>query len=163
MKSGLTIGFLLIGLSPTFAQTYKPPQVPSAGDAYVPYQVVVDGFFVLDVSLDGDGTIQKIDSLRDPGAMIGAAKTSVRSWKFRPASKDGKVTPSRMTVSFLYRPRITLTWGFRRAFLQSCPSQTPRMATCPLAFCRLRTRNIRSIASLGAPWWFRLQWMARAT
>src|ERR1700730_5190769 len=106
MKRGLVIGFfLLMGLSrPTSAQrTYKPPEVASAGDAYVPYQVVVDGLFVLDVSLDGDGTIQKIDALRDPGAMIGAAKTSVRSWKFHPASNEGKVA-SRMTVSFLYRP-----------------------------------------------------------
>jgi hypothetical protein len=106
MKRGLVIGFfLLMVLSrPTSAQTYKPPEVASAGDVYVPYQVVVDGLFVLDVFLDGDGTIQKIYALRDPGAMIGAARTSVRGWKFRPASKDGKVAPSRMTVSFLYRP-----------------------------------------------------------
>jgi TonB family protein len=105
MKSGLAIGFLLIALSrPTFAQqTYKAPEVASAGDAYVPYQVVVDGLFVLDVSLGDDGTIQKIDSLRDPGAMVGAAKACVRSWKFHPATNDGKVA-SRMTVSFLYRP-----------------------------------------------------------
>jgi TonB family protein len=122
MKSGLAIGFLLIGLSPTFAQqTYKPPEVASAGDAYVPYQVVVDGLFVLDVFLDGDGTIQKIDALRDPGAMIGAAKTSVRSWKFRPASKEGKVTPSRMTVSFLYRPPNYTNLGVPKGFSPVLP------------------------------------------
>jgi TonB family protein len=107
MKRGLIIGFLLLmGLSrPTFAQqTYKPPEVASAGDVYVPYQVVVDGLFVLDVSLDTDGTIEKIEALKDPGAMIGAASKSVSGWKFHPASKDGKAAPSRMTVSFLYRP-----------------------------------------------------------
>ncbi len=113
MKSGLAIGFLLIGLSwPTFAQTYKAPEVASAGDAYVPYQVVVDGLFVLDVSVGDDGTIQKIDSLRDPGAMVGSAKTSVRSWKFHPASNEGKVA-SRMTVSFLYRPPNYTNLGVR--------------------------------------------------
>src|SRR5580704_8364759 len=107
MKRVLAIGFfLLMGLSrPIFAQqTYKPPEVASAADVYVPYQVVVDGLFVLDVSLDGDGTIQKIDALRDPGAMIGAAKTSVSGWKFHPASQECNAAPSRMTVSFLYRP-----------------------------------------------------------
>ena len=107
MKRGLIIGFfLLMGLSrPTFAQqTYKPPEVASAGNVYVPYQVVVDGLFVLDVFLDADAAIQKLDGLRDPGAMIGGAKTPVRGWKFRPASQDGKAVPSRMTVSFLYRP-----------------------------------------------------------
>jgi TonB family protein len=107
MKRSLVIGFfLLMGLSrPTSAQqTYKPPEAASAGDVYVSYQIVVDGLFVLDVSIDDDGTIQKVDALRDPGAMLGAAKTSVRSWKFQPASKEGKSAPSRMTVSFVYRP-----------------------------------------------------------
>jgi TonB family protein len=107
MKRGLVIGFfLLMGLSrPTSAQqSYKPPELASAGDVYVPYQVVVDGLFVLDVSLDDDGTMQKIDALRDPGAMLGAAKTSVHRWTFKPASKEGKSVPSRMTVSFVYRP-----------------------------------------------------------
>jgi TonB family protein len=107
MKKGLAIGFFLsvILSRPGPAQElYKPPEVATAGDVYVPYQVVVDGLFVLDVSLDADGTIQKIYALRDPGAMIGAAKTSVRGWKFHPASKDGNAAPSRMTVSFLYRP-----------------------------------------------------------
>jgi hypothetical protein len=107
MKRALVICFfLLMGLSrPTSAQqSYKPPEVASASDVYVPYQVVLDGLFVLDVSLDEDGTIQKVDALRDPGAMLGATKTSVRSWKFQPASKEGKSALSRMTVSFVYRP-----------------------------------------------------------
>jgi TonB family protein len=107
MKRGLAIGFfILMGLSrPAYAQEqYKPPEVASARDVYVPYQVIVDGLFVLDVFLDADGTIQKVYALRDPGAMIGAADTSAHAWKFRPASEDGKMAPSRMTVSFLYRP-----------------------------------------------------------
>jgi TonB family protein len=36
--------------------------------------------------------------------MLGAAKKSVQMWKFQPASKEGKSAPSRMTVSFVYRP-----------------------------------------------------------
>jgi len=107
MKSSLAIGFLLlIGLSqPAAAQrTYKPPEVASAGDVYVPYQVVLDGLFVLDVSLDYEGTIQGINGLRDPGSMLGAAERSVRQWKFQAASKEGKAAPSRITVSFVYCP-----------------------------------------------------------
>lgn len=71
---------------------------------FSPDQVVLDGLFVFDVSLDQDGAIQKVRALRDPGAMLGAAKTSVRQWKFEPASKEGKAAPSRMTVSFAYCP-----------------------------------------------------------
>jgi TonB family protein len=106
MKSGPIIGFLLLALAwPNTAQEiYKSPEVASAGDAYVPYQVVLDGLFVLDVFLDGEGAVQGIDALRDPGAMLGAAKTAVRQWKFQSASREGRSAPSRMTVSFLYRP-----------------------------------------------------------
>jgi TonB family protein len=107
MKKAFGSGLLLLmGLSqPSFAQqAYRPPEVASVGDAYVPYQVVLDGLFVLDASLDDDGTIQGIEALRDPGSMLGAAKASVHQWKFRPASKEGKPAPSRMTVNFVYRP-----------------------------------------------------------
>jgi TonB family protein len=101
------MGFLLLmGLArPTVAQqTYKAAELTSAGDAYAPYQVVIDGLYVLDVSLDEEGRVQGIKALRDPGAMPGAAETSVRSWKFQPASKEGKPVASRMTVSFVYCP-----------------------------------------------------------
>jgi TonB family protein len=106
MKSAPVIGFLLLALAwPNIAQEiYNSPEVASAGDTYVPYQVVLDGLFVLDVFVDGEGAVQGIDAVPDPGAMLGAAKTSVRQWKFRPASREGRSAPSRMTVSFLYRP-----------------------------------------------------------
>ena len=105
MKRALVI-FVLIGFSwPVSAQpNYKPARVISAGDAYVPFQVMIDGFFVFDVVLNDDGTVERIDALRDPGAMPGAAKTSISSWKFQPASKDPASAPSRMIVSFVYRP-----------------------------------------------------------
>jgi len=52
MKRALVI-FVLIGFSwPVSAQpNYKPARVISAGDAYVPFQVMIDGFFVFDVVL----------------------------------------------------------------------------------------------------------------
>jgi hypothetical protein len=105
MKKGLVI-FLLIGFSwPVSAQpSYKPAKVASAGDAYIPFQVMIDGFFVFDVHVNEDGTVGQIDALRNPGAMPGAAKTSISGWKFRPASNAEEPAPSRMTVSFVYRP-----------------------------------------------------------
>src|SRR5260221_10033094 len=105
MKKAFAI-LLLIGLSwPVSAQpTYKPAKVAEAGDAYVPFQVMIDGFFVFDVLLNDDGTVERVDALRNPGAMPGAAKTSISSWKFQPASKDKEPAASRMTVSFVYRP-----------------------------------------------------------
>jgi TonB family protein len=88
-----------------FAQRpYQPPIVASAGDAYIPYQIVIDGLFVLDVHISGSGKIQQIDPLRNPGSMLDAAETSVRNWKFQPASEGGEHADSRMTASFVYRP-----------------------------------------------------------
>jgi hypothetical protein len=105
MKKGLVL-FLLIGFSwPVSAQpNYKAARVTSSGDAYIPFQVMIDGFFVFDVHVNDDGTVERIDALRNPGAMPGAAKTSISSWKFQSASKNQQPVPSRMTVSFVYRP-----------------------------------------------------------
>jgi hypothetical protein len=60
-------------------QTYTPPEVTSAGDAYTSYNVVFDGLFVLDIGLSDEGDIRRIEALRDPGSMLGAAKTSVHT------------------------------------------------------------------------------------
>jgi TonB family protein len=85
--------------------------VVSAGDAYTSYNIVFDGLFVLDIGISDDGTIQRIESLRDPGSMIGTAKTCVRSWKFRPAFEGSKSRASRLTVAFVYRPANYPTFG----------------------------------------------------
>ena len=80
------------------------PEAISATDAYLPYQVMFDGFVVLDVSLDAKGNVTGVSALRDPGSMVPAAITSVRTWKFRPASAANGPRPSEMTVAFVYRP-----------------------------------------------------------
>jgi hypothetical protein len=96
----------------TFAQqTYTPPEVTSAGDAYTSYNVVFDGLFVLDVGLSDEGDIRRIEALRDPGSMLGAAKTAVHNWKFQPASEGSKPRVSRLSVAFVYRPANYPTFG----------------------------------------------------
>jgi TonB family protein len=102
---------ICFGPSIVAQQTYTPPEVTSAGDAYTSYNVVFDGLFVLDIGLGDEGDIRRIEALRDPGSMLGAAKTSVHSWKFQPASQDGKPTASRLTVAFVYRPANYSTFG----------------------------------------------------
>jgi TonB family protein len=92
-------------------EAYKPPEVTSAGDAYTPYNVVFDGLFVLDVSIGDDGSISKIESLRNPGAMLGAIEPVVRNWKFQAALAGRKARASRITVAFVYRPGNLPTFG----------------------------------------------------
>jgi len=107
MRKALLVAlfFVILFWPSTFAQqTYEPPEVTSAGVAWVPYVVVFDGLFVLDVRLSDEGVIERIEPLRDPGYMLGTAKTSVRGWKFQSAAEGGKPKASRLTVVFLYRP-----------------------------------------------------------
>lgn len=85
--------------------SFKPPQVVSVSDAYLPYEVLFDGFVVLNVSLDKRGEVIGTEALRDPGAMVPAAVTSVRTWKIRPGTFGSTAIPSEMTTVFVYRPR----------------------------------------------------------
>jgi TonB family protein len=74
-------------------------------DAYLPYEVVFDGFVVLDVSLDKRGEVIGTEAIRDPGSMVPAAITSVQTWKVRPGTLGNSAIPSEMTAAFVYRPR----------------------------------------------------------
>jgi TonB family protein len=94
-----------VGTTLAQGSSYDAPEVISATDAYLPYQVIFDGFVVLDVSLDAKGNVAGVTALRDPGSMVPAAITSVRTWKFRPASAGSGPRPSEMTVAFVYRPQ----------------------------------------------------------
>lgn len=96
----------LMALAPLASSsgTYQPPAVTSAPDAYAPYQTMQDGLFVLKVSLNKHGQIRHLDVLRDPGAMLGAVKNSLQSWKFSPALENGQLEAGNMTVVFVYRP-----------------------------------------------------------
>jgi len=92
-------------------QTFSPPEVTSAGDAYTSYNIVFDGLFVLDIRIADDGGIRRIETLRNPGSMLNAAKSSVRNWKFQPAYESTKPRASRLTVAFVYRPANYPTFG----------------------------------------------------
>ncbi|MGB6430263.1 MAG: energy transducer TonB [Candidatus Acidiferrales bacterium] len=90
--------------------SFKPPEVTSVTDAYRPYEVVDDGFVVLDVSLDNQGAVSGITDLRNPGLsggglpIVAPAESIVRKWGFRPAIAPSGPIPSEMTVVFLVRP-----------------------------------------------------------
>lgn len=82
----------------------QPASVRSATDAYLQYLVILDGFVVLHVSLNSKGDVTDIHVLRDPGSMVPAAMSSVKTWRFEPAVEAVKSVDSEMTVVFVYRP-----------------------------------------------------------
>jgi outer membrane biosynthesis protein TonB len=126
VASGVALLFLCCTTFGTLAQVSdRPASVVSVTDAYLPYQVVLDGLIILDLSLDSQGSITAIHILRDPGSMVSAAISSVRTWKFEPAIEDNEPQPSEMTVAFVYRPADY--GGSKAAFPKPFAAVPPRM------------------------------------
>jgi hypothetical protein len=149
-------------------QTDSPPEVTSAGDAYPPYNVILDGLLVLGVSIGDDGNIQGIEALRNPGAMLGDAKSAVQNWKFQPALEGRKARASRMTVAFVYRPTNYLGFGAApvKDFTPAIPSaqSDDSCDDCsPVGIYRSPMQTIRSIASLRDRFCSKQPWTAPGT
>ena len=85
---------------------YKPAKVVSAADVNFPFQTTADGIVVFDVSLDDQGAIKNISVLQDLPPFTAPAKQSLRSWKFAPASENGRPEDSEMPVAFVFRHAV---------------------------------------------------------
>jgi hypothetical protein len=87
--------------------SFKPPEVITVTDAYHPY--IDNGFVVLDVSLDAQGTVSRITMLRNPGPNAAPTESMVRKWGFQAAVGPRGPLPSEMTVVFVGRPGVYLS------------------------------------------------------
>ena len=111
--------------------SFKPAEALSVTDAYsvlfyATTQIVPDAFVVLDLCLNRKGGIQKVEVLRDPVSMAKIATSSVRTWKFRPALKEGEAVASEVPVVFVYRPANMSSIGLPHALepINLKPAQT---------------------------------------
>jgi hypothetical protein len=96
----------------SLAQTpFKPAEVTSASDIPYPIQSIADGVVVLDVSLDGHGAVAGSTVVRDIPSLTSPAISSIQSWKFSPAYRQGKPEQSVIRVAFVFRPRAYLAAG----------------------------------------------------
>jgi TonB family protein len=93
----------------TLAQVpFKPAEVTSASDVQFPVGSIASGIVVVDVSLDSKGDVTRTDVLRDVASLTSTATSTVRSWKYRPASVDGTPLASMVRVAFVFRPGVIL-------------------------------------------------------
>lgn len=88
--------------------SFKPAEVASAVDTRYPVGSIADGVVVLDVALTERGQVSGISAMRDAASLTSAATSSVESWKFKPASQDGLLQASAMTVAFVFRPPVNM-------------------------------------------------------
>src|SRR5437879_9616234 len=101
----MLIATAALALPPLF---FKPAEVISATNAQCPPNSIAEGFVVLDVSLTERGQVVEVGALRDIPSLTSAATSEVQSWRFKPASQDGMVQASAMTVAFVYRPPVSV-------------------------------------------------------
>ena len=88
---------------------YKPAQALAAGDTQYPFQTAAEGIVVFDVSIGERGEVKRTSVLVDVPPFTAAAEQSLKSWKFAPATQNGRAEDSEMLVAFAFRHAVYLT------------------------------------------------------
>lgn len=109
--------------------TFVPAGLVSASDTQYPLQVVADGIVVFNVALNAQGKIAKVSTLINIPGLTEVARSSLRSWKFRPASLDGTNEASQILVAFVFRHAVK-TWN-PPPFTPVSPSNAPSGYAAP--------------------------------
>lgn len=87
---------------------YKPAQAVAAGDTQYPFQTSAEGIVVFEVSVGERGEVKKTGVLVDVPPFTAAAEQSLKSWKFAPATQNGRAEDSQMLVAFAFRHAVYL-------------------------------------------------------
>jgi hypothetical protein len=83
---------------------FSPPDVSTADNINYPIDSVASGIVVVAVSLDGAGLVKSKDVLRDIPSLTVHVAASIDTWRFKPATLDGKAVDSTMVVSVVFNP-----------------------------------------------------------
>jgi hypothetical protein len=101
---------VLIGLSVVAAPPYNPASVISASDDWPKWNSVTPaGVGVLDVSLDATGAVAETSVLRELPSITDQLKSTVKTWKFGPATDGAVSPPSQVLVVFFIAPPAGVT------------------------------------------------------
>jgi hypothetical protein len=82
---------------------FLPPQIISVAFPIYPNNNILSDAAALDVTISEMGEPVRVTVLRDVPPLTAAAIDSLKSWKFAPASLDGKPVAAQVTLAFVYR------------------------------------------------------------
>lgn len=88
--------------SPQPSVQYGPPSVASTVDALYPPLSVAWGTVTLEVNVDSNGNVAGVRVVHGIASLTESAETSVRQWKFQPATVNGKPVSSKVTTAFTF-------------------------------------------------------------
>jgi len=92
---------------------FQPPQVISTVEPSYPPNAVAGGTVVLEVTVSASGEIKDVRVLRESSGFTQQAIETVRKWKFKPASLEGKPVTASIPVAFSFSQPIV--WWNRQA------------------------------------------------
>jgi TonB family protein len=81
---------------------FVPAKVTAANYATYPANTVASGTVVLDVHVGKNGKVEQVKAVRGTDPLTAAATSAVKSWKFAPATYQGKAVSSRLVVAFVF-------------------------------------------------------------
>ncbi|MBZ5660075.1 MAG: energy transducer TonB [Acidobacteriia bacterium] len=110
LPSTLALATLILNcaLSTLALTSFKSAEVTSAGDVQFPAGSIASGIVVVDVQLNSKGDVTGTEVQRDIASLTSVATSSVKSWKYLPASMDGSPQNSLLRVAFAFRPRVIM-------------------------------------------------------
>jgi outer membrane biosynthesis protein TonB len=88
---------------------YLPAQLTTASFAPYPPKTKAQDSVVFNVSLDANGNVTKVATLRDVPPLTASALGTLKKWSFSPATYDGNPIASTMLVAIVFRsPSATI-------------------------------------------------------
>jgi TonB family protein len=87
---------------------FEPPRVTSAGLDSLPYGANAAGLVVLAVSVDEQGAVRDVRTVKDLEPFGPIFRKSVSSWRFEPARQDGAAVAQPVLVVGAFRPAMVM-------------------------------------------------------
>lgn len=93
---------------------FQPAEVMHAAFPNYPYNTVVWGTVVLEVTLGAKGETEEVQVLRDLTPLTAEAKAVLEQWRFMPATFNGHPVRSQIVLAFVFSPIYTPSPSRRR-------------------------------------------------
>ncbi|HTV59826.1 MAG TPA: TonB family protein [Verrucomicrobiae bacterium] len=89
-------------VNPASNSGYVPPEITSAYFAAYPVNSEASGSVVLNVTIGKTGDLLRVHVIRSTPALTPQVLQAIKTWRFLPATWNGKPVVSRMGVSFVF-------------------------------------------------------------
>ena len=106
----IALTLLVVSAGSALAETVTPPEVLSNPPAKYPASHRESSRVALRVTIDEQGVVTAVEVLESGGTDFDkAAEDAVRTWKFKPAERDGVPFSARIRIPFVFQPRPDAT------------------------------------------------------